>query len=466
MASSSEQYDDVYFASTKGGPVANIQGAVPNNNPQNFVSYQRQENYNTLQEENFSARNVNPEYIARYQQQNQGSNDTSRDAYSSQSNDAYYYDETQGQQQQYNTTADGQQDINVYNNFYGYNNPTGPVFNNFNTFNTFGRFNRFNRFGWGGFYDPWGFRPGFNTGWNVGWNSWTGFNVGFGFGTGFGSPWGWGNGFYDPFWGGPIGGGFYDPFWGPTYAWGNPYGGFWGNPWGSPFWGRPNVIIVNPGVERPTRDIVRGSRMGRSTVPNVSTANNANVTPGRPNRVAYTNTNTDSRDFSKSQNEYYNRSRATGSVSNYNGQTRSAAAMRSGAVSSPATTNSRTYSPTNSPAVRNAAPARTTGSRVSPAATGRRGATYIPNSRTTSPTRSAYSRPTAPTRNTYSAPRTNTNSRSTYTPPSRSNSNSRSTYTPPSRSNYSPPARTGGSTGGGSRGGSVSSGGGSRRGGN
>jgi hypothetical protein len=177
------ELDDMYFMASDAKVATEF--AVANNNPQNFQSL-NQAAPSTFEQENFSARNVNPEYIAKYQAQSQ-----------TQDSGTVYFDDTQAQE----TTPN----VNVYNNFYGSSvNPNGwNGGSNVNVSLGFGM-------GWGmpmwgmpmgmwdpfwGWGNPWMMRPGF--GWGIGWNSMWGWNVGMGWGMGgmWGMPgMGWGMG--------------------------------------------------------------------------------------------------------------------------------------------------------------------------------------------------------------------------------------------------------------------------------
>lgn len=297
--------DDLYFMASDAQVAREF--AVRNNTPQNFQALSSV-NEQEFQQENFSARNVNPEYIAKYQVQNN----------TAESGTVYFDDEAAAQGNNPN--------INVYNNFYG---------------------------------------SGFNNG---GWNS-PRFNFNMGLGLGFGSPffgmpmWGgmpmmgmpmWGSpfGFYDPF--------MFDPFWGSPWNWrmrpgfgmgfgwntmmgwnmgfGMGFGSMWGSPWGMPVWGRPwgfgnTIIINNPGwSNEPARQIVRGARYGRdggfsstgynraSNMPAAATTRAARrdaVASGR-SVVPSSNRVESGRDFARSQNDYYagERSRVASSAAN------------------------------------------------------------------------------------------------------------------------------------------------------
>lgn len=419
--------DDLYFMASDAAVATEF--AVANNNPENFRALERidAEEY---QQENFSAKNVNPEYIAKYQ---------SAAAPADEDGTVYFDDSEQ-------RVAQGEEgDINIYNNFRG----PGSNFNSGWGMNPWmmspmmmGGFSPWGM-GMGGFYDPFwgpgfGFRPGFNMSLGLGFGM--GFNrFGMGFGNRFGM--GFGNPFMNPF--GMYGmGGFYDPFFphmgmgmmGMRYGYGmNPFH-------------RP--IFVLPGGYENQRQLVRGARPSRGS--NLATAGRTRenvATPGSSrssarreavNRNSMTSTpssraNTRS-DFSRSQNDYYN-ANTRRSAASANPVSRS--------VNSPAM--SRTGSTTNRNAYATPANTRT----QAPANVNTRSSGTDSRSRYAAPSRSS-----SPSYNRSTSPRVNNR---TTVP-----SNNRNTYSTPSRSSspsFSAPSR--GSGGGGAV---RSSGGGSRRG--
>ncbi|KEO74849.1 hypothetical protein [Anditalea andensis] len=418
--------DDLYFMASDAAVATEY--AVQNNTPNNFREI-KQADPEQLHQENFSAKNVNPEYIARYQRQEP------------EEEGSVYFDESG------TAAGQGEGDVNVYNNFYGagagnqFNRGFGMnpwMMGGFGMMNPWmnpmmmGGFGMMNPMMMGGFYDPfWG--PGF--GMRGGFGMSVGLGFGFNrFGMGFGSPWMMGSRF------GMMGMGFYDPFWGPGFGmmgmhpmmgWG--YGGF----------GRP--IFVLPGGEFGQRQVVRGARVGRGAgVATPGQRTRAAATPtasraaARREAVGRTSTPTSrvrSNDFNRSQNDLYSdRARTAASAAPSRRAANSPAMNRAGSA-----TNRNAYT----------APRNTSGARAqSPASR-----TAAPTNRTAAPARStspSYNRSTSPAYNRTSPTRT--------APAQRSAPTQRST---PS---YSAPSR-GGSVGGGSRGGGGSVGGGSRGGG-
>ena len=76
-------------------------------------------------------------------------------------------------------------------------------------------------YSWGGWYDPWFYRPwGYYSSWwyrpySWGWNRWYA-------------------GWYDP---------WYDPWWGSSWSWGGWYGGWYGSYWGG--WHHPHLSLIH-----------------------------------------------------------------------------------------------------------------------------------------------------------------------------------------------------------------------------
>ena len=398
LASSSAD-DNLYFMASDAKIATEY--AVQNNNPEQFQGLSNTASED-IPQESFSSRNVNPDYIARYQAEDETPEEG-----------VVYFDE--GGENVNNP------DIDAYNNYTVGNSSNFSNFNSSMAFNM-GMMYGMSPWGMGGFYNPYmgmgyGFRPGFN--------------LSLGFGFGFGNP--FYNSFYRPSYGMM---GFYDP-WGPVYY------GMGGYGYGYPGYGYSpmfpsNPVYILPGGEYGDRRIVRGARPTRgSSLAGTRTAgvSNAALQPstaraqarrdvlnnGATSRRIVSNSDNSrvsARDFSSSQNDYYN-SRSRQSVSRNIGSaamdrpvSRTRSAMPS-ARPSVGTTNSRSINPGRSGSVR----------------------TSYPNSSTRSSSPS-YNRSNVPTRTSSpSYNRSNTNTR-TITP-SRSSSPVRSsspTMSTPSRS--------------------------------
>ena len=401
--------DNLYFMASDAKVATEY--AVQNNNREQFQTLATT-NEEALPQESFSSRNVNPDYIARYQAEQ----DTVQD-------DIVYFDEE--------GSEEFSPDINAYNNFRVAGSGNNSSFNTSMAFGM-GMMYGMSPWGMGGFYDPFwgpgfGYRPGLNL------------NIGFGFGRPFYRP---GFGY----------GGFYDPWGMPMYGW----GGYPGYGYGYPGYFARNPIYVLPGGEYGDRRIVTGARPtrgsslaasnGRSNVSRASLqpstaraqARRDVLNNGSSTRRVISNSENSrvsARDFSSSQNDYYNSRSRTGSTKN----------VGSAAIDRPVS-RTRSAMPSARPSV------NPSNSRAIDA--GRGGmvrSSYPSNSRTSSP---SYNRSNVPSRTSspsYNRGSSNMNTRTVA--PSRSSS---PTFSSPSRSSGS----SSGSTGGASRGSSgVSRGG-------
>lgn len=424
--------DNLYFMSADVKKAT--ENMVANNQPSTFQNFA---NSSVVPQENFSSKNVNPEYLSRYGQLNTSSGE-----------DVVYFEENEVA-----ATTNSTPNIDIYNSFRvsNYNSGWGNSGWGNSAFN-FGYspygmgMMRMNPFGMGmmgmspfgmGMYDPffnsgWGYRPGFNLGFGMG----------------------WGNPYYSSMYSYMGNGGFYNSFWG-------------GNSWGA--MGRPiyatGPIIILTGNENGGRTVVYGARPSRGSsmsngtggvaqstgTPNTARAqareNVANSGGASPRRLGSTESNRSAtRDFSTSQNEYYSsgRSRVESDTRNVN----SAAASRSEGV--PSRNSAQSARPS-----------------VAPSSTGR-GYSSSPNmgSYDTGATRSTNSSPSynrstgssnGATRSSYD--RSESNSYNQGSTPSRSSYNNPSSFSAPSRSSSSgatsaPSRSSSGSSGSSSSGGS------------
>lgn len=418
MASSGAD-DNLYFMASDVKMATEY--AVDNNTPESFKNIAEQP---ALIEGSFSSRNVNPEYISRYQ--------ASENATASEDG-VVYFDESEGDQF---TTGN----INAYDNYTASNSGSGS-----GNYSPNVNFN----FGLGFGYNPfaWGMSP--YMGMNYGMGFMPGLSIGLSYGFGYPMYPGYG-------WGYPM-------F--PSYGYRYPMYGY-GYPMYHPFpvyAGYPSYVL--PGGEYGDRRIVSGARPTRGSaitntgvrsreagvMPSTARAqarNSANIGNASARRtVSSANNRVATRDFSNSQNDYYNSNR--GRVTT-NRNTNSPAADRT------VSTRSRTSIPSARPAVTNR------GGDVRNYATPSRNSNPSYNTRSTSP---SYNRGSAPAYNN----RSSSPSYNRSTSPSNSNtirtvapSRSNSTFNAPSRTNsgggnFSAPSRSsGGSSGvstGGSRGG-------------
>lgn len=469
-----QEYDDMYF-NAKDRKVVQAKELEKDDSRATYQSYT-----NNTYTDNYSAQEVNPDYIARYKTNSDYAensqyvdNGDGNVTYSepSYSNISYFPEEQAA-------LAQGGTGTTVVNNYY----------NNANPFrgNTF--YDPFMGFNSGFGYSPWGW----NSGWNV--------SVGFGWGTRMGF------GYNDPFWGYPgYAGGWYDPW----NNWGSPYYNTWGYGWNR--WDRfgyaynagfnnglycgyntyRNSYNYGDVTSNSSRDIIYGGgRSSRYVADNARlNSRNARASSGISSRgSANTVSSSESRNYTRTQNEYFSRSR-TG-LSSSNSRSSGAISSRSRATSSAYSPSGRTtgnssygtssrtaassssnratsyssrstYNAANSGTLRsnsgssssrryNSSSANTSGSRYSG------GSTYQRSSGSSGSSRS-YSTPSRSSSSSYTPSRSSGSSSRSYSAPSRS-SGSRS-----SGSSYTPSRSSGSSSGSRSSGGSRS--GGSRRGG-
>ncbi|MBN7812176.1 hypothetical protein J0A68_14580 [Algoriphagus sp. H41] len=400
--------------------------AVANNNPQSFKNISEEP---ALAEENFSSRNVNPEYISRYQ---------ATEAATTSEDGVIYFDESSDYQ---GSTGN----INAYDNYTTSSNGSNSGFSNVN----------FN-FGLGFGYSPYGWGMSPYMGINYGWGFMPGLSIGLGFG--FGYPmypsYGWGYPMY------------------PGYGWGYPMYGY-GYPmygYGYPVYpGYPAYVL--PGSEYGNRRVVYGARPTRgSSITNTgvrgsqaavmpSTAraqarNSASASNPAARRLVSSGgtSRTATRDFGSSQNDYYNASRSRVATSRNISSPAADRAVSTRSRSSIPSARSSFNTPASSSMRNYSSPARTSNpsynSRTS-SPSYNRGSIPSYNNRSTSP--SYNTRSTSPSYNRSSSPSYNR----TVTP---SRSNNTSTFSSPSRSSsggsMSAPSRSSGGSSGGSVGGS------------
>ena len=269
-----QEYDDLYYTSADRDvwkKPAKVK--VENDSRATYESYS-----NNTYDDNYTAKNVNPEYIARYRSQALSDNSISE-------NPSYGTTDAEPLEYYPEEEIDNNTGSTIINNYYG-DSPYR--------------------------YAPnrWRFRNSFG----FGYNPWWGWNSGFGFSAGWGNQWGWGGGWNDPFFS-PFYG-FYDPFFDPFFCppgfgffprrnafLAGYYNGFYGG-------GFARVAVVGEPVRARRR--VAGARYVRGgAVSGVSRSTaNRNTREINATRTQTITTNGRSaRDYSQTQNEYYNRSR-------------------------------------------------------------------------------------------------------------------------------------------------------------
>lgn len=421
-----------YQASNMGGEVDNLyfmasdariatEYAVSNNNPENFKEIEQIRDIDG-DVENFSAKNVNPEYIAKYQ---------SSAAPAAEEATVYFDDSQTGTE-----LGTGDPNINAYDNYTGANGSGSVTNNNFfmSPMMGFGMspmmgsmYNPYFGSGFGsmGFYDP--FYSGF------------GFNPGFGFRPGFNLSLGMGFGFGNPYF--RRGFGMYDPFMNYGYGYRPGFGGLYGGGFGY----YPTTVIVMPGGnEANRRQVVQGARPYRSSsLANANTSSRsrsiASPTSSRASArrdalsnnssaVSRNRSSATSNSFSRSQNDFYNSASAAPSRRNINSPVMNRSGNTSTRSSYGTTNSSRTYrssAPSNSRSRNYNSSSNSRSQYSAPSSNSRSSSPSYNRSRSTRTTTPSYQRSTTPSRSsTYSAP---SRSSSSYSAPRSSGSSSRST---------------------------------------
>ncbi len=412
-----QEYDDLYFTSKDRNMMK-----LPDEGPSAQLSDSQSLEESFSEEaytDDYSAKNVNPEYIARYQSQSaQGEENPTYGAYwePEEEQDVEYYPEEEVVAEQAPT---------IVNNYYG----SSPYR-----------------------YQPsrWSFRPSMM----MGYNSFYGWQTGFGMSMTYGDP------FFDP---------RFDPFYSPFYS---PYSynrfGYY-DPWSDPFYCPPSygynrfsqrnaylngyyngyyagggtrtVVVGNP---RESYTAARQGRRGmvtrgtpRAAASGVTTRGQGLTTVGSEGTRTSNSNGRVARDYTATQNAYYDRSRRNRNASSSasNGRVASSNVRQGTSREYSATTNRSSYSTRT-------ANRSSYGSTNRSSATGRSATSVTPrststNRSTTNPRR--YS--TSSSGRSSSTYRSNSSGRSnrSFSSPSRSNSRN---YSSPSRSNsYSSPAR-------------------------
>lgn len=326
-----QEYDDMYFSKSDRKTVKVEKTTVLSKENKNHNNT----NYKTISEttETYSAKNVNPEYIARYKSsESNETNDQSvnnDDSYSSQDYFVEGYDKDQyvsdSKKEEIDYAALNKRDQMSYSNYSRSNSSPSWRFSPYMSMG-YGGYSGYGGYGRYG-YDP--FMMGHGSGMTMG--------IGFGFGSGFGySPsmsynigMSWGTG-YNP-WGGygnpgyynPYRRGFYDP-WGPSYGYSGfgGYGGGYCPSYSLASYGGSNVIVggsdyVNGRNIQNKARTTRSSSTARSTRTSsdklrVVSADSKIRVPSRVSNASASNGRT-SKDYSKVQNEYYSQARRNSS---------------------------------------------------------------------------------------------------------------------------------------------------------
>ena len=446
----SQEYDDLYFTS-KDRKVLKL--ADETTKGQATTSQATIESFtNEAYTEDYSAKNVNPEYIARYQSQAAQGDNPAYGTFAETEEVEYYTEEE----------IANSQPPTIVNNYYG----STPYR-----------------------YQPnrWAFRPSMQ----FGYNPWMGWQTGFGFSMTYGDPFfnSWANPwmmdpwmmdpFYNPWgWGRPgfAGAGFYDPWFDPFFC--PPGYGFSRFPrrnnaylvgYYNGFYAGGGGRVVVVGDTRP-RQYVSGARYGRgglvtgvsrSVATSTATRGRTTTTPSTSitsqERTAV-NRGRVTRNYGRTQNEYYNRSRSrvssnsssNGRAASTNVRTGTSRSYRSTATQSSYQNRSRSRASSSSVQSlgRSTAPSRSNSQSI--------------NRSSNSSRRYSTSGSSSNSNNrTYRSNSSSGRSNRVFSQPSRSNrSGSYNRSSTPSRSRSYTPSR---SSGGRSSGGSIRSSGGSGR---
>lgn len=330
-----QEYDDMYFSKSDRKTVKVDKAAVLSNNDKNNSSASYKEI--TKSTETYSAKNVNPEYIARYKSTE--SNEVNEQTV--QKNDSYnskdYFVEGYDNYDYISDSKKGEIDYAALNKRdqmsakSNYNRPFSSPSWRFSPYMSMGYgYPSYGRYG----YDP--FMMGYGSGLTMGIGFGSGFgyspsmsySLGMSFGTGY-NPWGgfggypgyyspYGmSGFYDP-WGSMYG---YNPYrrygYSPYYGGGYGYGGYcptfvassYSNNYGSESLNGRNIQYK----PRTTRTSAT-SRVIKTNTENlrVSSSDAKIRVPSRTITSSASNGRI-SRDYSKVQNEYYSKSRRSSS---------------------------------------------------------------------------------------------------------------------------------------------------------
>jgi hypothetical protein len=324
-----QEYDDMYFNKSDRKTVK-VQSKALTKESKSLSN----SDYNSLTEstEVYSAKNVNPEYIARYKatESNEVQEQVVRNgAYNS---DDYFIEDYNvpdsaigSHQNQIDYAALNKRDQMSYSNYNSANSFYGR--NPYMGFSPYMSMGYGMPFGYDPFMMGYGYGPGMSMG--IGYGFGSGFypsmsySISMSWGTGY-NPWGgWGAYPYSPY----SMRGFYDPWgWGyPSYAYRgfSPYYGAWGMGsyygYSRPYYTANSYHYYDNGstIKYQPRTAVRSATTPRSSQRNTENirVSSADSKIRVPNRTTSTGTSNGrvSRDYSKTQNEYYSRARTSAS---------------------------------------------------------------------------------------------------------------------------------------------------------
>ncbi|REE06002.1 hypothetical protein [Marinoscillum furvescens] len=386
-----QEYDDLYFTKNDRKEVAH-EASASNPSKETYQSF-RNNNYS----ENYSTHEVNPEYIARYQ--SQGDYQSTNEYTGELDENANYSEPTLS-------------NISYFPEDYQEENTGTTIINNYY------QDSRFNNRGWNN--NPrWGFNNSF---WCDPWYS--GWNISFGWGVGsvwYNDPW------YNPYFRSTW---WPNTFYGAMYPYGDPlyygFGGFRGYRWNrfnyaysagfydGMYFGGYNYY--NRDRLADSRTITRGARYSRG---GQVVSNNNRTTRTRATSASGTNVSNNSRgrkDYSRTQNEYFSRSRSSASTSN----SRVATSSRSSNNRSGNTSYSRSRS--SSSLSRNGTSSNSRRYSSSGVSRSTRSSGSSSYSRSSSSSKRTYSTPSRSSSSSYSSGRSRSSSFSSGSSSSRSSS--------------------------------------------
>jgi hypothetical protein len=300
-----QEYDDMYFRS-KDREVLTTSVSSPSAGKDSYSSFKKKhfEEVTMLDEyinpsDSYSARNINPEYIAR---------SSSAQATADEGN---YFVEGYSPQMLNSMNRNNTSNFNTMNNSWYNAGWFGPSFYGARSPYSFYGMNdpwMMNRFGYGygmGMYDPWMMnRYGAGFGWNDPWMM-NPYRTGFGFNQGWSLS-------MNSYWGNSFGGSWFNPY----------FGNSWGmSPWNNfyhPGYYRPTTVIVTDNSrtnygKRPANNSVRtemDDRNNRTSPGGINTNSRTRTSDDyyvRPSRRTYT-------DFNSSNSDGFSGGRTSGNT--------------------------------------------------------------------------------------------------------------------------------------------------------
>ena len=307
-----QEYDDLYF-NASDRKKAKVENTVVAKNTTTVTPQSPAVSTQTYGDEtvNYSAKHVNPEYIARYKSAPADESAT----VNKDSENSYYVED-------YDQVAEYPDEQKLkHSNYYPYQSAFHRSCDPWLARNYYGR----------SYYDPfWGMNssPGWNMGLGYTFGSMSGWNMYMSYGSGggwgynpysyYGSPYGsmydpWSSYMYDPWYSGSYYSSYscYNPWRNPyRYAYSNPYNRYYGGYYG----GGSVFYSMSPDYGYNSRNIKLAKRTARgsNTKPvsgNINRTNHYSQSPRTTENGRAKIASTEKQDYSQIQNEYYGRSR-------------------------------------------------------------------------------------------------------------------------------------------------------------